>query len=190
MARAPATRQAPRRRILQAALELVAGGGYEALQVRAISERAGVSSRTIYANFPSLDSLLIVAIAEQSEALYTRFTESPPRGRNAAERVDRLISQLTQTMTANRELTVALLRALLSGKRDVSQFVQGFGGVLQTMLASAIAPDGPTERDREVADLLESIWFAALVGWTSGTTADGDIRLIMRRACGLLLPEG
>lgn len=189
MARTPATRQEPRRRILQAALELVAGGGYEALQVRAISERAGVSSRTIYANFPSLDSLLIVAIAEQSEPLYTRFTSSPVRGRNAAERIDRMIGDLTQTMTSNRELTVALLRALLSGKRDVSQFVHGFGGVLERMLASAIAPEGPTARDREVAELLESIWFAALVGWASGTTADGDIRRIMRRACGLLLPE-
>jgi AcrR family transcriptional regulator len=190
MARAPATRQEPRRRILQAALELVAGGGYEALQVRAISERAGVSSRTIYANFPSLDSLLIVAVAEQSEPLYTRFTESPPRGRTAADRVDRLIGDLTLTMTANRELTVALLRALLSGKRDVSQYVNGFSGVLQRMLASAIAPAGPTARDREVAELLESIWFAALVGWATGTTADGDIRGIMRRACGVLLPEG
>ena len=189
MARAPASRQEPRRRILRAALELVAGGGYEALQVRAISERAGVSSRTIYTNFPSLDSLLIVAIAEQSEALYTRVTESPPRGRTAAERVDRLIRDLTKTMTANRELTVALLRALLSGKRDVSQFVQGFGGVLQRMLASAIAPEGPSARDLEVAELLESIWFSALVGWASGTTADGDIGRIMRRACGLLLPE-
>jgi AcrR family transcriptional regulator len=189
MARAPATRPTPRRRILRAALELVAGGGYEALQVRALSERAGVSSRTIYANFPSLDSLLIVAIAEQSEPLYTRVTESPPAGRNAAERVDHLISDLTQTMTANRELTVALLRALLSGKRDVSQFVHGFGGVLETMLASAIAPDGPTARDREVAELLESIWFSALVGWAGGTTADGDIGVIMRRACDLLLPE-
>jgi len=190
MARAAATRQEPRRRILQAALELVAGGGYEALQVRAISERAGVSSRTIYANFPSLDSLLIVAVAEQSEPLYTRATRSPPRGRTAAERVDRLISDLTQTMTANREITVALLRALLSGKRDVSQYVHGFGGVLQSMLASAIAPNGPTARDREVAELLESIWFAALIGWTSGTSADGgEIGHIMRRACGLLLPE-
>jgi AcrR family transcriptional regulator len=189
MARAPATRQEPRRRILQAALELVASGGYEALQVRAISERAGVSSRTIYAKFPSLDSLLIVAIAEQSEPLYTRFTDSPPRGANAAERVDRLIGDLTQTMTANRELTVALLRALLSGKRDVSQFVHGFGGVLERMLASAIAPDGPTARDREVAELLESIWFAALIGWASGTAADGDVGRIMRRACDLLLPE-
>jgi len=189
MARAAATGQEPRRRILQAALELVAGGGYEALQVRAISERAGVSSRTIYANFQSLDSLLIVAIAEQSEPLYTRFTESPPHGRTAADRVDRMIRDLTQTMTTNRELTVALLRALLSGKRDVSQFVHGFGGVLERMLASAIAPDGPTERDHEVAELLESIWFTALVGWASGTTSDGDIGGIMRRACGLLLPE-
>src|SRR4051795_1123352 len=92
-------RTRPRRRILDAALQLALQGGYEALQVRAISERAGVSSRTIYANFSSLDSLLIVAIAEQSEALYTRFTRSPPRGRNAGERVDRLIGDLTQTMT-------------------------------------------------------------------------------------------
>src|SRR5437879_4488191 len=112
------TKEQPRRRILQAALELVSDGGYEALQVRAISERAGVSSRTIYANFPSLDALLVVAVAEQSQPLYSRFTESPPAGRTPAARVDRLISDLTATMTANRELTVALLRALLSGKRE------------------------------------------------------------------------
>jgi AcrR family transcriptional regulator len=180
-------KQQPRRRILQAALELVATGGYEALQVRALSERAGVSSRTIYANFQSLDSLLIVAVAEQSQALYQRFTESPPRGRTPAARVDRLITELTATMTANRELTVALLRALLSGKPDVSQYVHGFGGVLQAMLASAIAPAGPRQRDREVAELLESIWFSALVGWASGTLSDADISRIMQRAAKLLL---
>jgi AcrR family transcriptional regulator len=184
---AATAKQQPRRRILQAALEIAAAGGYDALQVRAISERAGVSSRTIYANFQSLDSLLIVAVAEQSQALYQRVTNAPPRGRTAAARVDRLISDLTATMTANRELTVALLRALLSGKRDVSQYVHGFGGVLQSMLASAIAPNGPTARDREVAELLESIWFSALVGWASGTSTDADIGRIMQRASKLLL---
>jgi TetR/AcrR family transcriptional regulator, cholesterol catabolism regulator len=181
-------KEEPRRRILQAALELAATGGYEALQVRAISERAGVSSRTIYANFQSLDSLLIVAVAEQSQVLYQRVTNAPPRGRTPATRVDRLITDLTATMTANRELTVALLRSLLSGKRDVSQYVHGFGGVLQAMLASAIAPDGPTVRDREIAELLESVWFSALIGWASGTFSDADIGRIMRRASRLLLP--
>jgi AcrR family transcriptional regulator len=189
MARGAApVKQRPRRRILQTALELVTTGGYEALQVRAISERAGVSSRTIYANFQSLDSLLIVAVAEQSQPLYQRVTESPPRGRTAAVRVDRLIADLTATMTANRALTVALLRALLSGKRDVSQYVHGFGGVLQTMLASAIAPDGPTMRDREVAELLEGIWVSALVGWAAGTSTDADMARIMQRAARHLLP--
>ena len=38
----------PRRRMLDGALELVSEGGYDALQVRALSQRAGVSSRTIY----------------------------------------------------------------------------------------------------------------------------------------------
>ena len=71
----------------------------------------------------------------------------------------------------------------------VYEVEHGFGGVLQTMLASAIAPDGPTDRDREVAELLESIWFSALIGWASGTTADGDTGRIMRRACDLLLPD-
>ena len=39
-----------------------------------------MSSRTIYENFSSLDALLIVAVAEQSEALYWRYTHSPPSG--------------------------------------------------------------------------------------------------------------
>jgi AcrR family transcriptional regulator len=177
----------PRRRILDAALELASQGGYEALQVRAISDRAGVSSRTIYANFPSLDSLLILAVAEQSQGLYSRFTASPPKGRTPAERVDHLISDLTRTMTANRALMVAMLRALLSGKRDVSEHVHGFGQVLQALLASAIAPDGPSVRDREVAQILESIWFSALVGWATGSGSDGSIAEIMQRAARLLL---
>lgn len=179
----------PRRRILDAALQLALEGGYDALQVRALSERAGVSSRTIYANFPSLDSLLILAVAEQSEGLYTRVTQTPSKKRTAAGRVNQLITELTETMTANRPLTVALLRALLSGKPDVSQYIKGFGDVLQAMLASAIAPGEPTVRDREVAELLENIWFTALVGWATGTTPDAHIGEIMRQATRLLLPE-
>jgi AcrR family transcriptional regulator len=69
-----------RRRMLSAALELASQGGYDAVQVRALSERAGVSSRTIYTHFPSLDSLLIVAVIEQARPLYRRLTESPLPG--------------------------------------------------------------------------------------------------------------
>jgi hypothetical protein len=90
-------------------------------------------------------------------------------------------------MTANRALTVALLRALLSGKPDVSQYVDGFRTVLQAMLATAIALEGPTKRDRDIAEILESIWFTALVGWATGTDTDAYIGEIMQRSTRLLL---
>jgi AcrR family transcriptional regulator len=182
-------RRSPRRRILDAALELASEGGYDALQVRAIAGMAGVSSRTIYANFPSLDSLLIVAVAEQSEGLYRRFTGAPLKGRSPAARVNQLISELTETMTVNRALTVALLRALLSGKPDVTQYVDGFRTVLQTLLANAIAGDAATKRDREIADLLECIWFTALIGWAIGTDPDTHIGEVMRRSTRMLLAK-
>jgi AcrR family transcriptional regulator len=177
----------PRRRILNAALELATEGGYDSVQVRALSERAGVSSRTIYKHFPSLDSLLIIAVAEQSQGLYRRFTESPPKGRTAAGRVHKLIAELTETMTANRTLTVALLRALLSGKPDVAPWIQAFGEVLRTMLASAIAPSGPTARDREAAEILEGVWFSSLIGWATGADADNHIDKVMRTSARALL---
>src|SRR4051794_25399901 len=116
-----------RRRILNAARELAAQGGYESVQVRALSERAGVSSRTIYAHFPSLDSLLVVAMDELSRDLYRRYVESPPKGRTASARVTKLIAELTATMTEAPNLTSALLRALLSGKPDVAPGVRVFG---------------------------------------------------------------
>lgn len=180
-------RRRPRRRILDAGLELASTGGYEAVQVRALAGRAGVSSRTIYAYFPSLDSMLIVAVAEQSQDLYARFANAAPKGRTPAARVNQLISELTETMTANRALTVALLRALLSGKPDVSQYVNAFRVVLQTMLATAIAPKGPSKRDLEIAEILESIWFTALIGWATGTDSDAHIGELIRRSTRLLL---
>jgi AcrR family transcriptional regulator len=177
----------PRQRIVDAALRLVAEGGYDALQVRAIAERASVSSRTIYAYFPSLDSLLIVAVADLSGPLYRRYTESPPKGRTPAARVQKLIAELNVTMTSNRILTVAILRALLSGKPDVVQHVRNFSDVLQAILASAIAPKGPTAADRETSEILQSIWFTALIGWATGSDSDDHISVIMRRASRRLL---
>jgi len=54
-----------------------------------------VSSRTIYSNFPSLDSLLIVAVAEQSQDLLHAFQHA--EGPQPAARVNQLINELTET---------------------------------------------------------------------------------------------
>jgi TetR/AcrR family transcriptional regulator, cholesterol catabolism regulator len=175
-----------RRRILGAALALAAECGYDEVQVRALSKRAGVSSRTIYTHFPSLDSLLIVAIIEQAQPMYGRLTDAPPAGATPAARVDGLITRLTETITANRSITVALIRALHGGKPDVAPYVHQFGATIQGMFLAAIAPDGPTPRDRDAAAVLESVWFHAVVNWATGPEALIDPAEIMRRALGTL----
>jgi AcrR family transcriptional regulator len=172
-----------RQRIIDAALALVVEGGYEALQVRAITERAAVSSRTIYTFFPSLDSLLIIAIAERAGGeVYRRLTRGSSRKRSPAGRVEEVIDDLIRIMTDNRALTVGLLRALLSGKPDVAQHVRGFAATTQAVLATAIRPEGPRAVDRETAEILEAIYFSALIGWATGADTEAKLRTIMHRA--------
>ncbi len=154
------TPPSPRQRITDAALAIVLEGGFDALQVRAVTERAGVSSRTIYTLFPSLESLLITAIAERSgKELYRTAAQTGSRKRSGAARVRAVIDDLIRIMTDNRTLTIGLLRALLSGKPDVAEHMRRFARINQALLAHAINPDGPTANDRESARLLEAIYF-------------------------------
>jgi AcrR family transcriptional regulator len=173
---------------MDAALELATEGGYDAMQVRAITQRASVSSRTIYSYFPSLDSLLILAVAERAGVeLFQHFTQAS-RKRTPAARVEQVVGELTAVMTSNRTLTSALLRALLSGKPDVAPHVANFSAITRTVFARAIAPDGPTPDDAVAAEILELVWFTALIGWSTQADASDEMPKIMERAIKRVLP--
>jgi AcrR family transcriptional regulator len=178
----------PRQRILDAALGLAAEGGFDAMQVRAIAKQAAVSSRTIYEYFPSLESLLIIAVAERAGTpLYLRYTESAPKGDTAVTRVGKLMDDLNELMTANRTLTVALLRALLCGKPDVVPHVRNFVAITENVLTATIAPNGATAADREAAQFLERVWFSALISWVTGVDDADRITEVMRKAAARVL---
>ena len=55
------------RRILDATLALASKGGYEAVQMRAVAERADVALGTLYRYFPSKIHLLVSALAREFE---------------------------------------------------------------------------------------------------------------------------
>ena len=71
---------ARRQRVLVAALELGADGGYDAVQMRDIAASAEVALGTIYRYFPSKDALLAAAMVEWMEDLERRVTTKAPRG--------------------------------------------------------------------------------------------------------------
>src|SRR4249919_31796 len=58
-----------RRRILDATLALASKGGYEAVQMRAVAERADVALGTLYRYFPSKIHLLVSALGREFERI-------------------------------------------------------------------------------------------------------------------------
>src|SRR4249920_3985644 len=56
-----------RKRILDATLAIASKGGYEAVQMRAVAERADVAVGTLYRYFPSKVHLLVSGLAREFE---------------------------------------------------------------------------------------------------------------------------
>ncbi|MGH9050199.1 MAG: helix-turn-helix domain-containing protein, partial [Acidimicrobiia bacterium] len=83
-----ATQAATRHKLIDAAIALAADGGYEAVGMRQVAARAGVSAPTAYQYFSSKDHLLVDAlvelVAETTDAVAAR---PPSRGRSAPDRV-------------------------------------------------------------------------------------------------------
>src|SRR5579864_5401115 len=61
-----------RKRILDATLALASKGGYDAVQMRAVAERADVALGTLYRYFPSKIHLLVSALAREFERVQDR----------------------------------------------------------------------------------------------------------------------
>ncbi len=82
-----ANQVARRGRVLDAALELAAEGGYDAVQMRDVAARAQVALGTIYRYFSSKDHLLAACQVELWRAQADRLVDRPPEGSGPAERV-------------------------------------------------------------------------------------------------------
>src|SRR3954471_21304536 len=65
----PASQLARRERILDAAVELATEGGYDAVQMREVAERADVALGTVYRYFPSKVHLLVAAMTRTFQTL-------------------------------------------------------------------------------------------------------------------------
>src|SRR5271155_6193274 len=76
-----------RKRILDATLALASKGGYEAVQMRTVAERADVALGTLYRYFPSKIHLLVSALARELERYLERLGRRPGPGDTPGGRV-------------------------------------------------------------------------------------------------------
>ncbi len=163
--------QAARRdRILDAALELAAAGGFDSVQMREVAARADVALGTLYRYFPSKENLLLSVMGVQVEALADRLARRPPEGTDPVARVVDVLGRANRALQRQPDVTVAMVRALVSGSADLAPVVSANRDGMRRIISDALGPTVEPDPDRDLAiDLLNDVWLAALVAWIAGS---------------------
>ena len=163
---------ARRQRVLQAALQLGAEGGYDAVQMRDVAATAGVALGTIDRYFPSKDALLAAAMVEWMEDLERRLARRGPQGATTAERVSDVLRRAIATMERQPQLSEAVITALVSDDRRAASSFAAVTDLLLRVLAQAFPDDVAPDTEAVISKVLGHVWFSCLIAWRNGV---GDL---------------
>lgn len=103
--------------IIQAALELLADGGYGALTMEAVASRAGVGKATLYRRFAGKDELVVEAVAS--------LTETPDPDHDIGVR-DELVTLLEAIRRKSDSLAGRIFPRLVGESADYPELMQRY----------------------------------------------------------------
>ncbi len=185
-----------RKRILDATYDLASDGGFDAVQMRAVAERADVALGTLYRYFPSKIHLLVSALArefDRSEDSVRAMGDIP--GDTAAERVILVMKRTTRGLQGDPKLTEALTRAFMFADSTVAGEIHTVGMSLTAMLTHAMHSGQPTQHEEPTADdiaiarVIGDVWLSALMAWVTGRSSAAETGAHLETAVGLLLRD-
>ncbi|MEV5652704.1 cholesterol catabolism transcriptional regulator KstR [Nocardia sp. NPDC052254] len=176
-----------RKRILDATLALASKGGYDAVQMRAVAERADVAVGTLYRYFPSKVHLLVSALAREFEQFDSK--RKPLAGQTAQERMHLMLTQVTRAMQRDPLLTEAMTRAFMFADASAAAEVDRVGKVMDRFFARAVNEGEPSERDLAIARVISDVWLSNLVAWLTRRASATDVAERLELTVDLLLGE-
>lgn len=177
---------ARRRRVMQAALELGAEGGYDAVQMREVAATANVALGTIYRYFSSKDHLLVAAMGEWTSQLRGRLERSPAKGETMSERLLDVLRRATRAMERQPELTAALIMSLSAadiGLEDATADVRSQIAVM----AGGVLDELDEETRATILSIIGHVWYSTLTSWANGRRPFSVVNAELERAVLLLL---
>lgn len=175
-----------RRRLVDAAVELAQQGGYDAVQMRDVANRADVALATLYRQYPSKDQLLLAALADQTGTLRDILGKRPARGATPLDRVNGVLERATRALTREPRLAGAMVTALGSPEPDAAAIKQEILQLLRGILGDAGGFQEVSDADAALRTL-GYVWFAALGAWSSGMIDDEQMLTDLSEAARLLL---
>ncbi|MEV0298140.1 cholesterol catabolism transcriptional regulator KstR [Nocardia sp. NPDC050710] len=176
-----------RKRILDATLALASKGGYDAVQMRAVAERADVAVGTLYRYFPSKVHLLVSALSREFEQIEGK--RKPLAGQTPRERMHLLLTQITRMMQRDPLLTEAMTRAFMFADASAAAEVDRVGKVMDRVFARAMNDGEPTERQLAIARVISDVWLSNLVAWLTRRASATDVTDRLELTVDLLLGD-
>ena len=191
------TRSSSSDKILDAALELAANGGFDHVRQREVAARANVALGTLYKRFRSKEDLLAAAMEREAERLEKKLVKRPARGTTVPTRIADFFAIATHHLCKQVHVAHAMLRAMASGVPEIAAKVAGYQGRMTGLVIAAMRGRGklefvdaasapPTEREMTYAFMLLQLWFSCLVGWSAGLFPQTSIHDQMARAAAVL----
>lgn len=176
--RTEARKAAARKRIVDAARELIAHGGYAEAQVAAVARRAGVATGTVYRHFPSKAELFAEVFRNASQhEVDAVIAAAANGGASAPERIASAVETFARRALRGRRLAWALIAEPVDPAVEAERLVfrRAYRDAFAEVIDSGVAVGELPEQDSatSAAALVGAIG-EALVGPVSPTTAAHD----------------
>jgi AcrR family transcriptional regulator len=176
-----------RKRILDVTLALASKGGYEAVQMRTVAERADVALGTLYRYFPSKIHLLVGALTMEMDRIQDALDRKPIPGETPADRMLYVLSRVTRNLQRDPMLTEAMTRAFMFADPSAANEVNAVAGQMVRMFTKAMHDGEPSADDIAIARVIGDVWLSNLVAWVTRRASADDVSSRLELAARLLL---
>ena len=122
-----------REALLDAAIELIADGGYTATGVDAIARRSGVVKSALYWHFGSKDGLLIAALERTAREWVAEFEASVVVEAEPEQRLENLLQHVRNLFYERPERIRLILSALIERGPENEEVREGVARILSVM---------------------------------------------------------
>lgn len=144
-------------KMTDAAVEILATGGFDALTVRDVAKRAGVAPATAYTYFSSKSHL----VAEVFWRRLAAGVPEPDTSLPASERVAQVLRGVSMVVAGEGQLGGAVTVALLGSDPDSEHLRWRIGRFIHDRLSAAVGADHPDHE--RVVDALQMLYAGGLV---------------------------
>lgn len=176
-----------RQRILDVTLALASRGGYDAVQMRAVAERADVALGTVYRYFPSKIHLLVSVLSQEITRAQELLDRKPIPGDTPYDRMLYLLARLTRAMQRDPMLTEAMTRAFMFAGPSAAAEVNSAARQMEQLFTRAMHEGEPSGDDIAIARVIGDVWLSNLVAWVTRRASADDVANHLELAARLLL---